>query len=126
MASAETVTKDICWNCRDYVEIEYHESGTNRAFCKKCALELPPSSEELAHLFLSLTVPFKVGDVVEARTAGTILDGTGEVVEVSTDLRHGGTNVFPTFLVKLATKEHELAPDEAWYTEICLRKVEQK
>ena len=124
MASAETVIHALCWNCRTYTEIAYTEQDTARAFCKPCALQLPPTSDELAHLFLAITVPFRVGDIVEARTAGEIFDGVGEVQEIYTDLRHGATNVFPTFLVKLSTKEHELAPDEAIYTEICLRKIE--
>lgn len=119
MASAN----DICWNCRNYVEIVYHESGTMRAFCKPCALQLPPTSDELALLFLEATCPFKVGDQVEARTAGEVFDGVGKVTEISTELRNGGTRVFPSFHVQLETKEHDLAPEEAWYTEVCLKKV---
>lgn len=119
MASAN----DICWNCKLYVEIAYHEAETLRAFCKQCALQLPPTSEELALLFLEATCPFRVGDRVEARTAGEVFDGIGEVTEVSTELRHGGTRVYPAFHVKLETKEHDRAPEEAWYTEICLKKV---
>ncbi len=119
MASA----KDLCWNCKNYVEIVYTEAGTRRAFCKSCALQLPPTSEELALLFLEVTCPFKVGDRVEARTAGQVFDGIGVVTEISTDLRHGGTRVYPAFHVKLETKEHDRAPDEAFYTEICLKKV---
>lgn len=119
MASA----KDLCWNCKDYVEIAYTEAGTLRSFCKPCALQLPPTSEELALIFLEVTCPFKVGDKVEARTAGEVFDGVGVVQEISTELRNGGTRVYPSFRVKLETKEHDLAPDEAFYTEICLRKV---
>lgn len=124
MASAnDTVITDLCWNCKNYKEIVYTEANTLRSFCKPCALAMPPTSEELALLFLQATCPFRVGDKVEARTAGTVFDGTGEVTEVSTDLRNGGTHVFPSFHVTLETKAHELAPDEAWYTEICLRKL---
>ena len=119
MASAE----DICDQCRKYTEIAYTEEGTNRPFCRDCALTLPPSSEELALLFLQFTIPFKVGDRVEARTAGEVFDGVGVIEEVSTDLRNGGTRVYPSFRVKLETKEHDLAPDEAYYTEMCLTKV---
>jgi len=115
--------KDVCWSCRFYRDIEYTEAGTQRPFCKACALQLPPTSEELAMLFIEVTCPFKVGDKVEARTAGEVFDGTGEVLEISTDLRHGGTRVYPSFLVRLDTKEHDLAPDQAYYTEICLKKV---
>lgn len=121
MASAKD--EDVCWNCRLYQEIAYTESGTGRTFCKPCALQLPPTSEELALLFIEATCPFRVGDRVEARTAGEVYDGVGEVEEISTDLRHGGTRVYPAFRVKLETREHELAPEEAWYTEVCLKKV---
>lgn len=114
---------DICWNCKLYEEVAYTERETMRSFCKQCALALPISSDELALLFLEATCPFRVGDIVEARTAGEVLDGTGRVTEVSTDLRHGGTRVYPAFHVELDSKVHDRAPDEAWYTEICLKKV---
>lgn len=124
MASAnDTVITDLCWNCKTYTRIVYTEANTLRSFCKPCALAMPPTSDELALLFLQVTCPFHAGDRVEAWTAGTVFDGIGEVTEVSTDLRNGGTAVFPSFHVKLETKEHDLAPDEAWYTECCLRKL---
>lgn len=119
MASAN----DLCWNCKNYREVAYTEHETLRSFCKPCALALPPSSEELALLFLEATTPFRVGDKVEARTAGEIFDGVGEVLEISTDLKHGGTKVYPSFLVRLDIRAHEMAPDQAYYTEICLKKV---
>jgi hypothetical protein len=111
----------LCLGCRQIKEIVYTESGTNRTFCRECALQLPPTSEELALLFLAVTTPFKVGDYVEARTAGTVFDGVGTIDEISIDLKNGGTPVFPTFHVVLETKEHDLAPDDAWYTEVCLQ-----
>lgn len=127
MASAS----DICHGCKAYREIVYREDGTDRPFCRDCALQLPPSSEELAQLFLNLTVPFKIGQKVIAKQVvacdGEAIDfrteGTGEVLEVSTDLRHGGTPVYPTFRVRIDDKRHDEAPDEAWYTEICLERV---
>ena len=120
MASAT----DFCSGCKTIAEIIYTETETDRSFCKKCTVALPPSSEELALIFLALTVPFKVGDRVEARTAGQIFDGVGTVEEISTELKNGGTRVFPSFRVKLETKEHDQAPDEAWYTECCLKHPE--
>lgn len=119
MASAS----DLCFGCKAFKEIAYTEAGTDRTFCQQCALQLPPTSEDLALLFIAVTNPFKVGDRVEARTAGTVFDGTGVVEEISTQIIHGGTPVYPSWRVRLETKEHDLAPDEAWYTEICLRKV---
>lgn len=119
MASA-----DLCFGCRQIVEIVYTEADTNRTFCQQCVRQLPPTSEELALLFIALTNPFKVGDRVEARTAGQVYDGIGTVDDISTQIINGGTPVYPSFHVVLETKEHDLAPDDAWYTEICLRKVD--
>jgi hypothetical protein len=119
MASAN----DLCYGCKAIKEIAYTEQGTSRTFCQECALQLPPTSEELALLFIQLTCPYKVGDRVEARTAGTVFDGVGVVTEISTQVINGGTPVYPSFQVELETKEHEKAPDKAWYTEVCLRKV---
>lgn len=115
----------LCNGCMKIKEIIYTEEGTERTFCKECALALPPTSEELALLFLSLTTPFKVGDRVEARTAGEVFDGVGTVTKISTQLHHGGTPVYPSFYVKLESRAHDRAPEDgAFYTEICLRKVD--
>jgi hypothetical protein len=127
MASAS----DLCDGCKTYQEIVYHEEGTLRAFCRACAIQLPPSSEELAQLFLDLTLPFKVGDKVLARQVMACdgreiefrIEGTGQVIEVSTDLAHGGTPVYPTFCVRIDEKDSDEAPDEAWYCEMNLSKV---
>jgi hypothetical protein len=116
----------ICDSCRHPREIAYVEEGTQRQFCVECALALPPTSEELALLYIQMTTPFVVGDLVEARTAAQVFDGVGEVTEISTSLDHGGTMVFPTFHVVLESKAHDLAPDEAWYTEVCLTRVERE
>ena len=115
--------RDLCYGCKAFVDIAYWEQDTNRAFCQKCALELPPTSEELALLFIALTTPFKVGDRVEARTAGEIFDGVGTVTDMFTDLEHGGTLVYPTWRVVIDEPAYEGAPEEALYTEICLKKV---
>lgn len=113
----------ICDGCRHPRDIAYVEPGTERRFCVECALALPPTTEELALLYLELTTPFAVGDQVEARTAAQIFDGVGKVTDISTELEHGGTMVYPTFKVVLESKAHDRAPDEAYYTEICLTKV---
>lgn len=129
MASA----KDLCQGCKSYKDIVYTEPGTERTFCKECALQLPPSTDDLARLFLSLTVPFKVGDKVFVRQVIACEghgaepqfrdEGTGVVTDISTDLKNGGTSIYPAFHVRFETKEHDQAPDEAYYPEICLKKV---
>ena len=117
-------TRKYCWGCKSLKDIAYTEEDTLRSFCEDCLGLVPPSSDEMRLAFLMLTIPFKVGDRVEARTAAEVFDGVGVVEEVSTSLEHGGTVVYPTFKVRLETKEHDLAPEMAWYTEICLTKVE--
>jgi len=112
-----------CWGCRTHKEIYYTEDETGRQFCQPCFAAMPPSSDDMRMMFLLLTIPFKVGDRVEARTAGTLFDGVGVVEDVSISLEHGGTPVYPTFHVKLDDKAYDDAPDDAWYTEVCLQKV---
>lgn len=121
--SASIAIKDLCSACKAFREIVYVEEGTNRCFCEPCALALPPTSEELALLFIMATTPFKVGDVVECRTGAEIYDGIGVVEEISTDLEKGGTAVYPIFLVRLTEKVYPNLRDVIGYTEICLKHV---
>jgi hypothetical protein len=73
--------------------------------------------------YLMTTVPFKEGDRVQCRTGGVIFDGVGTVQEVSFDLEHGGTLIFPMFRVSIDEPADELSPAEGWYSEICLARV---
>jgi hypothetical protein len=121
--------RDLCAGCKLFKEIVYTEGGTERPFCEGCSVVQPLTSDEWALMLLVAPdspwgPPFLPGDKVEARTAGTIYDGIGEVAQMSMSLEHGGTPVYPTFRVILSEKAHDQAPDEAWYTEICLQKVE--
>lgn len=115
--------RDLCTSCKNFREIAYIEKDTDRPFCEACALELPPTSEELAMLFIMATIPFKVGDVVECRTGAEIYDGIGVVEEISTSLEHGGTMVYPIFLVRLTEKVYPNLRDVIGYTECCLTPV---
>ncbi|QIG58302.1 hypothetical protein SEA_SKOG_150 [Gordonia phage Skog] len=110
----------LCWSCKGLKEITYTEDSTRRGFCEACIAITPPSSDEMAVLYLLSTIPFRVGDRVEARTAGEVLDGVGVIDDFSVSLEHGGTPVYPTFHVTFEDKAHELCPDGAWYTEMCL------
>ena len=90
----------------------------------------PITAEDVASFLLlspnSILGPqYHPGDIVEARTAALIYDGIGMVEEMSMELKNGGTPVYPSFRVRITEKAHDEAPDEAWYTEVCLRKVEQ-
>lgn len=121
--------RDLCYGCKTFREIVYTQGGTENPFCEQCSVIQPLTSDEWALLLLvapgsPFGPPFKPGDRVEARTAGQIYDGVGEVTNVSMSLEHGATPVYPTFRVVIDDKAHDQAPDEAWYTEVCLTRVE--
>jgi len=120
--------RDICVGCKAFTDIVYVEEGTERPFCQPCAQTLPPSSDELAVIFLQLSIPYKVGDKVVARQALSVeefrTEGVGTVQEVSTDLAHGGTQVYPTFHVIIDEPAYEGAPTDGWFTEVCLSKAD--
>ena len=121
--------KDLCFGCKTLKEIVYTEGGTERPFCEDCSVIQPLTSDEWARMLLMMPdspygPPFKPGDKVEARTAGVIFDGVGEVTHMSMNLEHGGTPVYPTFRVVISEKAHDQAPDDAWYTEVCLTRIE--
>ena len=113
----------LCYNCRELKEIVYVEDVTERGYCLDCAVDLSAESR-VVMAFLELTVPFKVGDRVEAFVGGQVFDGVGRVEEVSMSMKNGGTPVHPMFRVKFDEKANDEVPDEAFYTECCLKKVE--
>ncbi len=113
------MTKRLCFGCRELAEIAYVDP-VDRGMCANCVAEQPIGSVVRAMQFLSLTIPFKVGDRVEARTAGEIYDGIGTVTEVHFDLEHGGTPIYPSFRVVIDEPADELAPEQGLYTECCL------
>lgn len=119
---------DLCHGCKQIREIDY-TNPAGQTFCIDCQMLQPLTSDEWARILLvapwsKFGPPFRLGDKVEARTGAQIYDGVGEVTNVSMSLEHGGTPVYPTFRVVINKKAHDLAPDEAWYTEVCLTKVE--
>jgi hypothetical protein len=116
---------DLCYGCKRFVEITWTESGTQRPFCQPCVDSMPPTVDQINMLLLlapwsPIGPMFKAGDRVEARTGAMILDGVGTVEEMSISLEHGGTPIYPTFRVTITRKAYPEAPDEAWYTEVCL------
>lgn len=120
--------KDLCAVCKKFLEIAYVEEGTNRPLCDACLMAEPLTSDERDFLLLMapwspVGPPFRKGDIVEARCAGKIFDGIGEVHEIDMCFEHGGTPVYPTWRVTLTEKAHDKAPDEGWYTENCLSLV---
>lgn len=121
--------QDLCYGCKQFKEITYTQGGTGHPFCEECTVVQPLTSDEWALMLLVAPdspygPPFRPGDKVEVRTAGVVYDGVGEVTQMSMSLEHGGTPVYPSFHVVLSEKAHDQAPDEAWYTEVCMSKVE--
>lgn len=124
---ADTYT-DLCYGCKRFTEIAWTEGGTGRPFCQSCTDAMPPTADQINVLLLlapwsPIGPPFRPGDRVEARTGAIVLDGVGTVQEMSVSLEHGGTVIYPTFRVTIDEKAHDQAPDEAWYTEVCLTRV---
>lgn len=122
--------KDLCGVCKTFSEIVYTEEGTDRNYCEPCLAKEPLTKDEWQFLLLiapwsPFGPPYKVGDVVECRAAGEVYDGVGTVTEMDMSLAHGGTPVYPTWRVELTTKAHDGVPDEGWYTENCLTRVNQ-
>ena len=113
---------ELCEFCQDIKPVAYTDS-VGRTWCQECYDLLTVPGEPIMD-FLAATVPFKVGDKVECRTAGRLYDGIGVVEEVSTDPENYGTPVYPSFRVKIEEKAYPTAPDEIWYTEACLRLAE--
>lgn len=123
--------RDLCWGCKSFKDIVYTEDGTNNPFCEGCLANIPLSGDEWAFILLTAPwspfgPPFKIGDVVECRIAGEYYDGVGTVQEIDMSFEHGGTPVYPTWRVTLDTKAHDGVPDEQWYTENCLKRVNQE
>lgn len=116
----------LCYSCKELREAVYVDP-IDRCYCADCVVNVavPIGSAVRAMQFLALTIPFQVGDRVEARTAGEFLDGVGTVVEIDMDLTHGGTPVYPMFRVVIDEKADEHSPDEGWYTECCLTRVNE-
>ncbi len=108
----------LCAVCkRNLVEVE---DNSTEERCVNCIDNTQIPSDIMARVILANTVRFRVGDIVECRTAGVLYDGVGEILWVSTDLKDGGTPVYPAFRVALRDKAYEGVPDEVTYTECCL------
>jgi len=90
---------------------------TERGYCTACAANETTSTRHVHLQWLSTVLPLEVGERVECRTVGEIYDGDGEIIEISTEIRRGGTPVHPAYLVRLDDGR------EWWYTSVCLTRV---
>lgn len=115
----------LCTGCKKPKELVAVSEETGIGFCVDCSAWQDPAIEDIAIEYLQATVPFAVGDLVECRTAGVLYDGVGVIIDVSTDLRVGGTPVYPAFQVEMKEKAYDEVPDTLWYLEVCLKKVKQ-
>lgn len=120
--------KYLCQGCKLPRATERVHPETGLPYCSDCSGALPWSLEDLAMFLLTVPgspvgPPFKPGDAVECRAAGVAYEGVGVVREVSMDLAHGGTPLYPMFRVELTEKAGPSSPDEAWYAEVSLSPV---
>lgn len=111
---------ELCGSCQELKPI-VQTDRFGRGYCQACMDEDDQPRPVME--FLERTVPFSVGDRVEARTGAMLFDGVGVVDEISTDLAHFGTPVFPSFHVLIDQPAYPDAPASLWYTEVCLKKV---
>jgi len=112
----------VCWGCKRLAEI-VHTDHLGFDYCADCA---PVPREVGAIQFLLATPPFEKGDRVECRTGAEIYEGIGTVEDMSFDFEHGGSIVYPAFLVKIDEPANEYSPAEGWWNEVCLTKVAEK
>jgi hypothetical protein len=115
----------LCWSCKAVAAAALVDD-LGRALCAACCTGPAVSPEALGLAYLQATIPYKRGDRVRATTGGSMYDGVGTVVDVSEELRHGGSPVYPSFLVRIDEPGNPDAPAEGWYTEPCLEPAEAK
>lgn len=115
------VAEGLCESCRDIKPVQWTDS-LGRDYCVVCLEDLIAPSPIM--FFMANTIPFQVGDRVECRTAGVLYDGVGVIDEVSTELEKFGTPLYPSFHVVIEDKAYPEAPDDLWYMERQLRKVD--
>lgn len=112
----------VCRGCKTLAEIAYVDS-LGIEYCATCAKDVEPPGDVLALQYLIANPPFRSGDRVECRTGAEIYEGVGTVEQTSFDIEHGGTVVYPAFLVTIDEPANEHSPAQGWFTEVCLRKV---
>lgn len=112
----------LCEFCRELKPVAATDS-VGREYCQDCVSQAESPRGESVMDFLANTIPFKVGDRVEARTAGVVYDGIGVIEEVSTELEKFGTPVYPSFKVVFEEKAYPEVPDFIWFMEQQLKKV---
>jgi len=113
----------LCESCKELKEIAYTDP-VGREYCTGCFSELPIPTATRILEYLMLTIPFRIGDRVECRTAGALFDGVGTIDDISIELENFGTPTYPSFHVTIDEKAYPEAPDSLWYMESQLKKVD--
>lgn len=116
------MTDQLCTSCQRLKPVESTDS-VGRAYCAECMEMIRTAPLPTNLLILAATIPFDVGDRVEARTAGVLYEGIGVIDEISTDIKNWGTPVYPSFHVVFEKKAYPEVPDAVWFMETQLRKV---
>lgn len=124
MAEESDRQVEVCESCVELkpVALIDHVGRNYCADCVKLAEETVRESPVLQ--FMLTTVPFRVGDRVECRTAEVLYDGIGTIDEVSMSVEKFGTPFHPSFHVVIEEKAYPEAPDDVWYMERQLKKVD--
>lgn len=112
-------TAEKCW-CPDGSPVVFRDRVTERGYCYACSADPILSTMQVHIAFLDSLLPFTEGDRVECRTEGEHYDGKGEIIEISTEIRNGGTPIYPAYLVRLDDQQ------ELWYTSICLTRIHER
>jgi hypothetical protein len=117
------MTQGLCEVCKELKETAYTDP-VGREYCTDCFSVLPIPTASRIIEYLMLTIPFKVGDRVECRTAGVLLDGVGNIDEISIEPEKFGTPAYPSFNVVIDDPAYPEAPKSCWYMETQLTKVD--
>ena len=120
---AVTEQLGLCESCRELKPVAYTDP-LGRGYCPQCFVTLPVPAVTRMVFELMASIPFKIGDRVECRTAGVLFDGVGTVREISIDPERYGTVVHPSFRVEIDEPAYKGAPESCWYMERQLRRVE--
>lgn len=114
----------LCEICKELKELAYTDP-VGREYCVSCfsVLPIPTATRILGHLMM--TIPFRIGDTVECRTAGALFDGIGVIDDISIELEHFGTPTYPSFRVHITDKAYPECPDYVWYMESQLRRISE-
>lgn len=103
--------------CHRAAPVDFADPVTGRGYCAACAMNEATSTRHVHLQWLAALLPLAVGERVQCCTVGEFYDGDGEIVEISTEVIHGGTPVHPAYLVQLDDGRRW------WYTSCCLTRT---